>query len=114
MDHYQFDYASGIWVDSCPLGHGLWLDAGELKQIIEYRQRPSEALSTEQKRALLQSVEMSMEQKLEHSRKRAKAAKAVQSVTRKMAGLTTGRIEERRARHEQAERDLANSLSDLL
>lgn len=30
MDNYQFYYDSGIWLDACPGGHGIWLDEGEL------------------------------------------------------------------------------------
>lgn len=30
MDNYPFGYESGIWIDACPKGHGIWLDAGEL------------------------------------------------------------------------------------
>lgn len=30
MDNYQFNYSSGIWLDSCSQGHGVWLDSGEL------------------------------------------------------------------------------------
>ena len=33
MDPINFDYTSGIVIDHCPLGHGNWLDAGELEQV---------------------------------------------------------------------------------
>jgi Zn-finger nucleic acid-binding protein len=29
--------ATGVEVDACPAGHGLWLDAGELEQIVKAR-----------------------------------------------------------------------------
>ena len=28
MDNYEF---SGVWLDACPRGHGIWLDAGEFR-----------------------------------------------------------------------------------
>lgn len=31
MENYQFSYDSGIWIDACPNGHGIWLDPGELE-----------------------------------------------------------------------------------
>jgi Zn-finger nucleic acid-binding protein len=37
MDNTQFDYNSGIWIDSCPESHGIWLDAGELHLVREHR-----------------------------------------------------------------------------
>jgi len=27
---YNYDFKSGIWLDACPKGHGIWLDKGEL------------------------------------------------------------------------------------
>ena len=29
--------ATGVEVDACPAGHGFWLDAGELEQIVKAR-----------------------------------------------------------------------------
>ncbi len=29
--------ATGVEVDACPAGHGFWLDAGELEQIVQAR-----------------------------------------------------------------------------
>ena len=37
MDNYQFAYESGIWIDACPHGHGMWLDAGEFSMIRSFR-----------------------------------------------------------------------------
>jgi len=36
MDNMQFQYSSGIWVDYCQSGHGIWFDGGEVKLIREY------------------------------------------------------------------------------
>jgi Zn-finger nucleic acid-binding protein len=36
MDNMQFQYSSGIWVDYCPGGHGIWMDGGEMKLIRDY------------------------------------------------------------------------------
>ncbi len=30
MITYNYDYKSGIWLDACPRGHGIWLDGGEI------------------------------------------------------------------------------------
>jgi Zn-finger nucleic acid-binding protein len=36
MDNTQFQYSSGIWIDSCPEGHGIWIDGGEMQLLKEY------------------------------------------------------------------------------
>lgn len=33
MDNYQYDLSSGIWVQACPNGDGVWLDKGEVIKI---------------------------------------------------------------------------------
>ena len=45
MDNYPFGYQSGIWVDGCPVGHGVWLDSGELRMIRDYQRRQKGPLS---------------------------------------------------------------------
>ena len=47
MENYPFGYQSGIWVDGCPDGHGVWLDAGELRLIRDYQERQRGPLSSE-------------------------------------------------------------------
>jgi len=37
MENIQFQYTSGIWVDYCPKGEGIWLDSGELSLIKEHK-----------------------------------------------------------------------------
>lgn len=37
MDNYQFACESGIWIDACPHGHGMWLDPGEFAMIRSFR-----------------------------------------------------------------------------
>lgn len=49
MDNYQFEYQSGIWIDACPDGHGVWLDGGELELIRGYRLRSREPMTAEEK-----------------------------------------------------------------
>lgn len=34
MDNFKFQ-ETGIWLDGCPSGHGVWLDHGELRLISE-------------------------------------------------------------------------------
>lgn len=36
MENERFE-DSGIWIDSCPEGHGIWLDRGELRLLRERR-----------------------------------------------------------------------------
>jgi Zn-finger nucleic acid-binding protein len=38
MENFKFE-ATGVWVDSCPDGHGLWLDNGELRLLAERRRK---------------------------------------------------------------------------
>lgn len=33
MDRYQYDLSSGIWVQACPDGEGVWLERGEVIKI---------------------------------------------------------------------------------
>ena len=37
MENVEFQYTSGIWVDYCPNGQGIWLDSGELRLIKEFK-----------------------------------------------------------------------------
>lgn len=34
MENFKFE-ETGIWVDSCPDGHGIWLDEGELRLLAQ-------------------------------------------------------------------------------
>ena len=47
MENYPFGYQSGIWVDGCPDGHGVWLDAGELRLIRDYQERQRGPMSAQ-------------------------------------------------------------------
>ena len=42
MQTINYDYSSGIILDRCPQGHGLWLDAGELEQVQIVREHSEE------------------------------------------------------------------------
>jgi len=37
MQRYNYGAISGVILDKCPYQHGIWLDSGELKQIIEWK-----------------------------------------------------------------------------
>ena len=37
MDNFRFE-ETGIWLDACLQGHGVWLDSGELRLITQRRQ----------------------------------------------------------------------------
>lgn len=39
MNNQQFWYTSGIWVDYCPDGHGIWLDRGEARLLKDFHNR---------------------------------------------------------------------------
>ncbi|MFN8608556.1 MAG: zf-TFIIB domain-containing protein [Vulcanimicrobiota bacterium] len=49
MENYPFGYQSGIWVDGCPDGHGLWLDAGELRLIRDFQERQRGPMTPEER-----------------------------------------------------------------
>jgi Zn-finger nucleic acid-binding protein len=38
----NYDYSSGIILDRCPEGHGLWLDGGELEKVQITREQSDE------------------------------------------------------------------------
>lgn len=38
MPALNYDYKSGIIINSCPQGHGIWLDKDELKKVQIYRE----------------------------------------------------------------------------
>lgn len=38
MKAVNYDYKSGIIIDSCPKGHGVWLDHRELEKVQAYRE----------------------------------------------------------------------------
>jgi Zn-finger nucleic acid-binding protein len=37
LNAVNYDYGSGVIIDVCPRGHGLWLDKGELEQLKLYK-----------------------------------------------------------------------------
>ncbi len=37
MMNIQYDSSSGIWLDHCPHNHGIWLDAGEINLVLQYK-----------------------------------------------------------------------------
>lgn len=55
MENFQFE-STGIWLDACPLSHGLWLDAGELKLIAQHRGYAKEAVGSPAEGAVIDSV----------------------------------------------------------
>jgi Zn-finger nucleic acid-binding protein len=36
MDSYQYDLSSGVWIQACPDGEGVWLDKGEVFKIHDH------------------------------------------------------------------------------
>ena len=52
MDNYQYQYTSGIWIDACPNGHGIWLDAGEMILIKSHHRKMAEGPTLEEKEKL--------------------------------------------------------------
>lgn len=36
MENFKFE-ETGIWIDACPGGHGIWLDQGELRLLAQKR-----------------------------------------------------------------------------
>ncbi len=46
LENHKFD-DSGVWIDSCPEGHGIWLDRGELKLLSQRRKGRSNATESD-------------------------------------------------------------------
>lgn len=44
MDNFKFE-ETGVWIDSCPEGHGLWLDEGELRLLAQRKARPPSTIN---------------------------------------------------------------------
>ena len=42
MKPVNYDYSSGIILDRCPQGHGLWLDGSELEKVQIFREQTEE------------------------------------------------------------------------
>lgn len=66
MDNHQFDRISGIWIDVCPRGHGIWLDHNELKMLRNYRRKSHGASSTDTKNHLVRAFAESSSRTLKH------------------------------------------------
>jgi Zn-finger nucleic acid-binding protein len=43
MENHKFE-DSGVWIDTCPQGHGIWLDRGELKLLTERKRSHNDAV----------------------------------------------------------------------
>lgn len=50
MENVQFQSISGIWIDICPAGHGVWLDCGEIKLIKKYKNKLERPLPPEKQK----------------------------------------------------------------
>ena len=42
MNNYQFE-ETGIWIDGCPSAHGIWLDQGELRLLVQRTRSKSDS-----------------------------------------------------------------------
>ena len=47
MENHKFD-DSGVWIDSCPHGHGIWLDRGELKLLSQRKKKRSPTIESDE------------------------------------------------------------------
>jgi Zn-finger nucleic acid-binding protein len=50
MDRAQFHYSSGIWIDTCPNNHGVWLDGGELQETRNFGVRQRTEITAEERK----------------------------------------------------------------
>lgn len=57
LDNHQYDVSSGIWVDSCPAGEGVWLDRGEVMAIHKHLSDAMNAMSPAEVEALQAQLE---------------------------------------------------------
>ncbi len=91
MITYNYDYRSGIWLDACPKGHGIWLDAGELlllKLYLEKGQRFESVahLSDIKTKPMLRKVQTEGREPLRKKRLQELERELEESVKRLMTG----------------------------
>lgn len=68
LENHQYDISSGISVDSCPNGDGVWLDHGEVMAVHQHLQDAVKAWPPERIKALemqLAAIRRDEDQKLE-------------------------------------------------
>jgi len=53
MNSYQYDVSSGIWIEGCPAGDGVWMDKGEVLKIHQHLQDAAKDLPPEKMQALI-------------------------------------------------------------
>lgn len=58
MDRYQYDVSSGVWVNGCSAGCGVWLEKGELFKIHHHLQNAMEALPPEKMKAIATQLKL--------------------------------------------------------
>ncbi len=56
MNSYQYDVSSGIWIQGCPDGEGVWLDKGEILKIHKHLQDVAKDLPPEKMKALMEQL----------------------------------------------------------
>ncbi|NDC23341.1 MAG: hypothetical protein EB078_06810 [Proteobacteria bacterium] len=44
MNALNYAYQSGVVIDTCPNGHGVWLDSGELEKVQIFKESQDRAL----------------------------------------------------------------------
>ena len=67
MERARFAASSDVVIDVCPLGHGIWLDAGELGRVLAY----AKYLQTEGAAASARDAEL--EQRIAYAKSRVDA-----------------------------------------
>ncbi len=72
MAPINYDYSSGIILDRCPQGHGLWLDGGELEKVQIVREQSEDEFekSREDWTALAKSALTDKEEIADENRRR--------------------------------------------
>jgi len=62
----NYDFRNGVYLDSCPNGHGIWLDRGELEIVHRIRQAAGE-LTREERQAMASAFAASTDKMIEIS-----------------------------------------------
>lgn len=68
LENHQYDISSGVWIDSCPNGEGVWLDYGEVIAVHQHLQDAAKEWPPERLEALksqLSAIRRDEEQKME-------------------------------------------------
>lgn len=86
MERARFAATSTVVIDVCPLGHGIWLDAGELGRVLAY------ATYLETEGAEQHAREAELARRIEYEKSRLDAERAARQFDASLLGAAGARI----------------------